>query len=181
MATFPYLRIHFLNTRYAFQCIVHHQKKSSEIRHLPTSSQMSDEFVFRIRIELLNSFVALKSVGRSLGRRKNCLERYQSSEDVTFVALVHWMDETLVCEELQPLSSQLSPPYGFLFLECSPSRMQIALLIFLNKLYLGNQAYLFGSLRYPTQWHSRRHYVVLPAFMFIFDFGWHSSKACIWA
>ena len=66
-----------------------------------------------------NSFVALKSAGRSLGCRKNCLERCQSSEDgtSTFIALVHWMDETLVCEELLPLSSRLSPPLGFLFHE----------------------------------------------------------------
>ena len=47
------------------------------------------------------------------------LERCQSSEDgtSTFVGLVHWMDETLACEELLPLSSQLSPPHGFLFHE----------------------------------------------------------------
>ena len=46
-----------------------------------------------------------------MGRRKNCLERCQSSEDGTgtFIALVHWMGETLVCEELLPLSSPLSP------------------------------------------------------------------------
>ena len=34
-----------------------------------------------------------------------------------FDALVHWMDEMLVREELLPLSSQLSPPHGFLFHE----------------------------------------------------------------
>ena len=82
-----------------FQNIVHY-KKCSEIWQLPTSCWIN---LFFFEFE----FVALKSAGRSLGRRKNCLERCQSSEDgtSTFVALVHWMDETtLVCEELLPLS-----------------------------------------------------------------------------
>ena len=87
------------------------------LRNLAAADELPDEFVFRIRIENLHSFVALKSAGRSLGRHKDCLERCQSSEDGTFVALVHWMDQTLVCEELLPLSSQLSPPHGFLFHE----------------------------------------------------------------
>ena len=32
--------------------------------------------------------------------------------------------------------------------------------------YLGNQTSLFGPLRFPTQRHSRQHYLGLPAFMF---------------
>ena len=79
------------------------------LRNLAAADELPDEFVFRLRIENSNSFVALKSAGRSLGSGKDCLERCQSSEGgtSTFVALEHWVDEMLVCEELlfSPISS----------------------------------------------------------------------------
>ena len=85
-----------------FQYIVHHTK-CSEIFQLPTRC-------WRSLCIFSNSFVAPKSAGRSFGRRKDCLERCQSSDDgaITFIALVHWMDEALVCEELLPLSIPVS-------------------------------------------------------------------------
>ena len=133
------------------------------LRNLAAVDELPDKFVSRIRIENLNSFVALKSLGRSLGRRKDGLEWCQPSEDGTFAALVHWMDQTLVCEELLPLSSQLSPPHGFLFQ--SDLNIVCKSHLFLNKWFLGNQAYLIELLRFPTQQHSRQHHVGLPAFM----------------
>ena len=78
------------------------------LRTLAAADELPDEFAFRIRIKNLISFVALKSAGWSLVRR---------SDDGVFDALVHWMDEMLVREELLPLSSQLSPPHGLLFHE----------------------------------------------------------------
>ena len=89
------------------------------LKTLAAADKLPDELVFRNRIENLNFSVALQRTGRSLGRRKDCIEWFQSSEDGAsmFVALVHWMDKTLVCEELLPISSQLSPPHGFLFHE----------------------------------------------------------------
>ena len=85
---------------------------------MAAANELPDELVFQIRIHSSYSRVqgglwAVRSV------RKDSLERCQSSEDgtSTFVALVHWMDETLVCEELLLLSRQLSPPHGFFFHE----------------------------------------------------------------
>ena len=86
---------------------------TKKLRNLVAAEELPDEFVFESELRI----VALKSAVQSLGRPKDCLERCQSSEDGTFVALVPWMDETLVCEELLPLSSQLSPPHGVLFHE----------------------------------------------------------------
>ena len=88
------------------------------LRNLAAVDELRDEFVFFNPIRSSHSRVqgglwAVSSV------RKDCLERCQSSEHgtSTFVALVHWMGETLVCEELLLLSRQLSPPHGFLFHE----------------------------------------------------------------
>ena len=78
------------------------------VRNLAAADELPDEFAFQIRIENLHSFVALNSAERSLVRRKYCFQRCQSSEDGTFVALVHWMDETLIREELLFLSRQLT-------------------------------------------------------------------------
>ena len=79
---------------------------------MAAAEELPDEFVFRTRIKNLNSFAAHKGAEWSLGHRKDCLKRCQSSEDGMFVALVHWMDEALVCEQLLLLSRQLSPPHG---------------------------------------------------------------------
>ena len=53
------------------------------------ANELPDESVFRIRIQNFNSYVTLKSAGWFLGRRKDLLERCQSSEDGIFVALVY--------------------------------------------------------------------------------------------
>ena len=86
MPTFPYLRIRFLNTRHAFSI---HRSTQNMLRNLVATDELPDEFASPIRIENLNSLVALKGAGRSLVRRKDCLERRQSSEEGMFVALVH--------------------------------------------------------------------------------------------
>ena len=85
---------------------------TKKLRNLAVADELLDIFFSNS-----NSFVALNSAGRSLGRGKDCLKRCQSSEDgtSTFVALVHWMDVTLVCEKLLPLSIRLSQLHGFLF------------------------------------------------------------------
>ena len=87
MPTFPYLRIHFLNTIYAFS---KHCSPQKVLRNLAAAGELPDACFFSNS----NSFVALKSAGRSLSRRKHCLERCQSSEDgarVVTRALTGWM------------------------------------------------------------------------------------------
>ena len=88
MPTFPYLRIHFLNTRYAFSMPCSPLKV---LRNLAAADELPNIFSFE--------FVRRTQERRTVfGLRKDCLERCQSSDDVTstFVGLVHWMDETLV-------------------------------------------------------------------------------------
>ena len=104
MATFPYLRIHFLNTKYAFS---KHCSSHKVFRNLAPADELPDKFAFLFRIRSSYSraqdglWAAVKIVLNGTS---------------TFVALVHWMDQTLVCEELLPLSSQLSPPHGSSFM-----------------------------------------------------------------
>ena len=69
-----------------------HRSPQKNLRNLAAADELPHGFVvLRIQMENWNSFVTLKSAGRSLGRHKNYPERCQSSEDgtSTFVALVH--------------------------------------------------------------------------------------------
>ena len=89
------------------------------LRNLAAVQELRDELFFFL-IGIRSSHSKVQGVLWTVSSvRKDCLERCQSSEEgtSTFVALVHWMDETLVCEELLLLSRQLSPPHGFLFHE----------------------------------------------------------------
>ena len=58
-----------------FQYIVYH----TVLGNLAAADELPDKFIFSNS----NSFVAIRSAGRSLGRRKDCLERYQSYDDDT--------------------------------------------------------------------------------------------------
>ena len=92
------------------------------LRSLAASGEQPANLVFEselnIQIRLSHSRVQ-GGFGAVRSLCKDCLERCPSSEDGTrtFVTLVHWMDVTLVCEELLLLSRQLSPPHGFLYHE----------------------------------------------------------------
>ena len=86
------------------------------LRNLAAADELLREFLFRIRIRSSHSraqgglWAAVKIV-------LNRVSRLRMVRVPTFVALVHWMDERLVCEELLPLSSQLSLRHVFLFHE----------------------------------------------------------------
>ena len=156
-----------------FQYIVHHKK----LRNPAHADELPDEFVFGVRIENLNSFVALKNAGYAWAAVKIVLNSFSRLRMVcSSHSCTVWMRRQFVNNRcLSPVSSVHLTGSSFL---SALNRVCKSHHLFFNKWYLGNKTYLFRLLGFPNQQHSRRHCVGLPAFMFMFDFRWHSSKGC---